>query len=411
MTCFFRRQSEVRSGAAFSPLLLLVCLGIFIQISGLLFNQDGSKYATQLYFSLFMPSLFLFVVRKFDFLVSRQLSSILFFLLISWVFLVGVLHEGSVRDEWYWLKVVLLIFLYVYAVSVVSQRLSSFKVLVGCVFFVSALFAWLTLFNQYGVLDRPLVYPAVRSYRLFELGWGGLADLRHPVVAGLYYGVFIVLACWLFVCFPLRTWQVISLVFCVLGVALYVIFTFSRGAWFSVIFSALTLLIISFNRKSQVLLILGAAAGAVFLYLYWSVFLAEYTVGLSNRDHIWVNWFHHLNAFWISGAGAGAELFYRFSNGFEVVHAHSLYLQLWYEYGIVGISLFVALLLSLLWKGWQCREQPIARLGLALLVFAMVAMISDVYAVFHRPSPYWVIFWFPVGILLGVQRKPAASLG
>ncbi|KRW62280.1 hypothetical protein AO726_02325 [Pseudomonas sp. TTU2014-080ASC] len=104
-------------------------------------------------------------------------------------------------------------------------------------------------------------------------------------------------------------------------------------------------------------------------------------------------------------------MFYRFSNGFEVVHAHSLYLQLWYEYGIVGISLFVALLLSLLWKGWQCREQPIALLGLALLVFAMVAMISDVYAVFHRPSPYWVIFWFPVGILLGVQRKPATSLG
>ena len=39
----------------------------------------------------------------------------------------------------------------------------------------------------------------------------------------------------------------------------------------------------------------------------------------------------------------------------------------------------------------------------ALLVYAMVAMVSDVYAIFHRPSPYWVLFWFPVGILLGVQ--------
>ena len=90
-------------------------------------------------------------------------------------------------------------------------------------------------------------------------------------------------------------------------------------------------------------------------------------------------------------------------------HAHSLYLQLWYEFGIVGFLLFVGLLLSLLHKAWQCREQPLARLGAALLAFAMIAMVSDIYAVFHRPSPYWVVFWLPVGILLGVQKRQQAD--
>ena len=39
------------------------------------------------------------------------------------------------------------------------------------------------------------------------------------------------------------------------------------------------------------------------------------------------------------------------------------------------------------------------------------AMVSDIYAVFHRPSPYWVVFWLPVGILLGVQKRQQADFG
>ncbi|BCR24084.1 hypothetical protein KAM429_18590 [Aquipseudomonas alcaligenes] len=73
--------------------------------------------------------------------------------------------------------------------------------------------------------------------------------------------------------------------------------------------------------------------------------------------------------------------------------------------------MFFALLLSLLWKAWVFRGQAIARLGAALLVFAMIAMVSDIYAVFHRPSPYWVVFWLPVGILLGVQKRQQADFG
>jgi O-antigen ligase len=119
---------------------------------------------------------------------------------------------------------------------------------------------------------------------------------------------------------------------------------------------------------------------------------------------IWAEWLLRFNDFWLGGVGAGVTFDFTFPNGFKVTSAHSLYLQLWYQYGIVGILLFVALLISLLWKGWSCRAQPLARLGLALLVFAMVAMVSEVHAIFQRPSPYWVLFWFPVGILLGVQK-------
>ena len=109
------------------------------------------------------------------------------------------------------------------------------------------------------------------------------------------------------------------------------------------------------------------------------------------------------------GVGAGVKFEFTFPAGTlqagrSYNSAHSLYLQLWYQYGVVGILLFVALLISLLRKGWSCRAQPLARLGLALLVFAMVSMVSEVHSIFLRPGPYWVMFWFPVGILLGIQQ-------
>ena len=66
--------------------------------------------------------------------------------------------------------------------------------------------------------------------------------------------------------------------------------------------------------------------------------------------------------------------------------------------------LIALLLTTLLIKAWRMRQDAGARIALSLLVFAMVAMISDVYAVFHRPSPYWVILWLPVGLIMGLKR-------
>jgi putative inorganic carbon (HCO3(-)) transporter len=380
-------------------------LGVFIQISGLLFNFDGSRYATQLYLVLFVPALVVLLLNKAGLSIWAQVAGLLFLALLCWVLFAAFFNSGTVRGVDYWFKIALLLSLYVFSVANLVRNERILKLVVMAVFLVAALFAGLTLFYQFAVLDRPLSYPEIRYHRFSELGWGGLADLGHPVIAGLYYGVFAVLACWIFIHSRLRSYYVVGLVICSLGICLYILFTFSRGAWFSLAASVFALLLITWNKKSKVMLAGALLVSVSLIFYFWSEVQSEYGVGLSNREYIWANWIDHFEEFWIAGAGAGARLFYRFSNGFEVFHAHSLYLQLWYEYGIIGISLFVALLLSLLWKGWQCREQPIARLGLALLVFAMVAMISDVYAIFHRPSPYWVIVWFPVGILLGVQPK------
>ncbi|WP_338120794.1 O-antigen ligase family protein [Azotobacter chroococcum] len=390
----------------------LLGAGLFVQLTGLVFNNDGSRYATQTYLLLFVPALFLLLARRFSPEIWRQLPARILLGLCAWVLLSGWLHPGAGEDPGHWFKIVGLVLIYLFAVaSLVGQSCLFHRLLVAAVA-MAALFAWLTLYYQFGVLDKPLDYQQIRfTGRLSELGWKGFADLDHPIVAGLYYGVFAVLATGLLVGLPLRAWQAALLALGMLGLLAYILLTFSRGAWFATAAGGLVMLLLFPNARSKALLGSGALLLLVALLVFWPEIQHERQVGLSNRDLIWDAWGERLSGFWLLGAGAGADFEFVFPPpvNFSVKHAHSLYLQFWYEYGLPGILLLVALLASLVWKGWTCRAEPLARLGLGLLAFAMVAMVSDIYAIFHRPSPYWVVFWFPVGILLGVRRPSSAG--
>lgn len=391
-------------------LIATMAIGLFVQLAGLLFNEDGSRYATQCYLLLFVPALVFFLSGSSAPRLWRQFPVFVLAALLTWVLLIAGFHPGSDKSLLVWAKILLLISLYLLVIANLVQSRRVLFCVLGSAMAVAVLFAWWTLLYQYGVLERPYSYPEAREFRLHELGWHGLADLDHPIIAGLYYGFFAVLLCWFFVSFPIRIWQGGLLGTGMLGLLFYVLFTFSRGAWFSMACAIVVLLVLVPNIKARTLLGLGLLTAGLLALFFWPEIQAERGVGLSNRDQIWNNWLEKLPDFWFFGGGGGADLYYKFANGYETYHAHSLYLQIWYEFGVVGFLLFVGLLLSLLCKAWQCREQPLARLGAAFLVFAMVAMVSDIYAIFHRPSPYWVVFWLPVGILLGVQKpEPAAS--
>ena len=386
--------------------MAVLSLGLFIQLSGLLFNNDDSRYATQIHLLLFLPALLLWAAEKFDWGMWRQPSAYLLLGLLGWVLLRGSLGADSDKPPHYWLKIGLFILLYVFSIHRLLIAGSLRKSLLAAII-VSALAAWLTLFYQFGVLDKPLSYAELRTYgRLSELGWGGFADLSHPIIAGLYFGLFALLLLGLIVEFEPR-WPGLLIAYVGLaGLLFYVLLTFSRGAWFATLAGGLVLLLLSPKPRARQLLGLGILILLAMLLIFQTELQSELRQGTSQRGPIWQNWLDRLPEFWLYGDGAGKPLVYTYPWGDTVFHAHSLYLQLWYEYGVIGAGLFAALLCALLLKGWQLRRQREARIGLAALVFAVVAMVSDIYALFHRPSPYWVIVWLPIGFLIALRRRP-----
>lgn len=385
--------------------LWLLGIGIFVQISGELFNNDGSRHATQMYLLLFVPALVLLVWQRFALELWRQPAGWLFFALLLWVALIGIGHPGSQQNAAYWLKICLLLVLYVFAVASLARHPRALLILILAVVVVAAIFAWSTLVYQFFVLDKPFTYRYLRSPgRLYELGWSGFGDLKHPVLAGLYFGVCSVLTTALFVSKRLRFWQAFGLLVMLGGLLLYLLLSFSRGAWFSTCAGGLVVLFMFRNRKSVALLVMGTLAFFAAAVIFWPELQYERVIGLSNREHIWMDWFRRLPEFWFFGGGAGSEFVFKFPNNFSVNHAHSLYLQFFYEYGVIGFSLLVLLIISVLWKAWQYRDQLLAKISMALMVFVLVGMVSDISSLFKQPNIFWTMFWLPVGILLGIRR-------
>lgn len=382
----------------------VLCTGLFIQMVGGLFIVDGSRHATWQYLLLFVPALVLLLGRRLSPELWRQPSGWRLLALMAWVLVSGLLQGDDRFAGSYWLKVVLLGLLYVYAVAMVATRPRVLSGLTAVAVVVAAFFAWFSLYYQFGVLGRPLEYWNIRASRITELGWGGLADLKNAVVAGIYFGIFLTLAIYFFVSSRLRSWWTPLLLVAGVGLAGYVFVAFSRGAWVAVLTASFVALLLHPGRKSQVLLIAGLLGLLGALWVFWPELHVEKQIGLSGRDQIWLVWFERLPDFWLLGAGAG-HAFKMMLGEAPMLHVHSLYLQFWYEYGLIGFSLLLALLAALLVKGWQCRQQPLARLGLVLLVYAMVAMLTDVDAIISRPSEWWTLFWLPVGILLGIPRQ------
>jgi O-antigen ligase len=123
------------------------------------------------------------------------------------------------------------------------------------------------------------------------------------------------------------------------------------------------------------------------------------------RDQIWAAWYQRLDDFWLIGAGAGST--------FEVCineigcfnQAHNLYLQFFYEYGVFGFIGLLLLIVSVAYKTikYPARSQPLGQLGLPLLVFAVITAVVNYHTVLGRPGIYWMVFWFPIGLILAVN--------
>lgn len=397
--------------------LFWASVGLFFQLAGLAFNNDGSKYATQLNLLLFLPALGLVLSSKPKLEFPKEMSTWLLILLFSWVLLYASIGYTDKDDLSGWFKNIFFICLYLSVLANIIVRQSLFVNVVSASVLVVSVFALLTLIYQFAVLKHSIDYDVARWRRIHELGWNGFADLTHPIYAGLYYGAFAVMLTWIFINYKLKFWQY-CLIFCGLaGLLIYVIYTFSRGAWASTCVAGFILLLLSWrNNKAKGLLYVGLGGLVLGTYYFWPELVSEQNIGVNGRQLIWAHWFHQLPSFWLWGNGADAAFSFTFPSGlsripagFTVNQAHSLYLQFWFEYGVVGVSLFLAMLLSLLYKGWICRDQPLARLGVSLLIFALVAMVSEVHSIIMRPNPYWVVVWFPIGIIIGLNRAKSTA--
>ena len=136
--------------------------------------------------------------------------------------------------------------------------------------------------------------------------------------------------------------------------------------------------------------------------------------GTSLRPEIWREiWRHALEAP-LFGHGLTPNVAVKFEKIRLFETAHNAYLQVFWQGGLVGLLLFLAVMATALRQAWAVGKREGDMTILCILLFTMMVMLTGVDTLIERPRDQWILFWLPVSLLQAVQQpsraKPGTSL-
>lgn len=375
------------------------CVGLFVLLAGLALVADGSRYATQVNLLLFLPAVLLVLIVQPWATITRQPAGWMLIAFLFWVLGCVWFNPGGAIESVRWSRVSLQIVVLVCFVAAALRKEAWFDRALIAAVIVAMVCAWLSLLHTYGVQGYSMGY---RAHRLESSGFAGIAEFGNAILAALYYGAMAILALGLWHRL-VGYWRVLWLVG-LFGLCAAVFLTYSRGVWVALVLAALSFWALTLPRRIFLwvctLLALTMLAGIAVA----PALLAKVFLNLTHREEIWRYAFDQLDSAWLIGLGPEAP----FDACIAVLKrcfnkAHSVYVQVLYEFGLVGLVLLLGFVLSLLHGVRRMRSNPHVRVALPLLLFALVAGVASYSALFTRPGLVWVLFWLPVGMLLGAR--------
>ncbi|MGI9274204.1 MAG: O-antigen ligase family protein [Endozoicomonas sp.] len=448
------RGNKIRTGDAVCTFLhgRLIPFGFFVFMTGQLWLPNNSSHISQTYIWLMLPTLLLLLFYgKMCFKGYRcnQLDvTFLGFLLLS---VVSFFWSDTSADFGRYYKDGLYILLFVTSIGVmIRSPRSNFPVLLEVAAIVAAIGALVSIYYHFFVDLRPLEY---RYQRIFKMGPAGYGDFGNPILSALFFGVFA-----LILYFRISSlscsglWRGVLLV-CLLVIQLYLTLTWSRGPLialacaYTVIWcfqrngmaagTFVLLFLVSFvvTNMAEVIVLEPAQSSVTEAHLpYREVSVSTAAFGISDipeslpdigaveqwlnesmnaRGTIWVNTAARISESPWFGHGIGAALNVPFNNGLQIAdHPHSLYLQIAFETGLAGLFLFLSIVYFAARTCWQFRADPLIQMAAGLFVFGLVGFVSDVSTIIVKPDPFWMLFWLPLGMVIGVRwREQAGMIG
>ncbi|CAG8871227.1 hypothetical protein PS627_04358 [Pseudomonas fluorescens] len=384
-------------------LLAFLTLGFVVHIAGMLFITDGSRHTTISNATLFIPALILLIFDKplRQSLLSR--NYLLVGLLLTFTIAIALINSDSPNSASHQFKTALYVILYLSTINLLIRE-GGMEACLNILFIVSGATAVASMIVQTIALDQNIF---VGGHRLFSLGYEEYANFKNPIIAALYYAFFAIYG--FYQLLTKRYSRITNVLFsaCVLGLTLYLYCTFARGVWLAYSVTICTIALLHHSERSRRWLIATAVLTVATAITLLPVLTDQYSRGLSLRDIIWKGWLERLGEFWLIGAGAGRRFEICIAADQCFSQAHNLFLQFFYEFGIIGFVLLVCMLIGAFRQSLnrRARAMPLGSLGLPLLIFSIITAMFDYHTVLNRPGVYWLIFWLPIGLILSTQLK------
>jgi len=231
----------------------------------------------------------------------------------------------------------------------------------------------------------------------------GIGSLTNPNEFSNVYGIFALLA----MGFALQPRKLVCKVPFLLAIVVFICFAWfgqSRTAFVSMLLALLILISLMLKHRrvlySVVLAVLTGTLAVMFPDLLEQALLR----GLGLRPEIWTQIWTEAKAAPFAGHGlismvsvdAGGQ-------HFETVH--NAYLQVFWQGGVIGLCLFLAVLAVAFRYAWMRGRHQGDYTVFCMLVFTTCIMMAGVDTLIARPRDQWMLFWFPLALLLAYQSK------
>lgn len=383
---------------------LLVFAILLIYLAPFFVFEQSSKQATLIRIALFSASLY-FILASFkggeEFFLNRfGILSFSIFLLFFYL----VLNSIFLSDDYKSLRrLAFLACLFIPFLYIKIDFVKSRAVLVVVALVISCL-AILSLFNHYLAGTLPSGY---RQGGLIDSGIDDVASFGNRIIAGMHYAIAFSIVTYLYFTEVNRSLLVVWGVF-KFFLFVYIALTFARTAWAAAFVSFVVVFVMTFRKDQFRFYIPIVLLVPTFIYFYLNFAGYEFGErGLTSRDEAWLFTLSKMDGYWFFGHGLLNTIGWIpiMDGAKQLNNSHSLYLEILYQVGFVGLLLYLVSMVSAFYVLFKCFFMKIYG-SLSVLLIAVLSSISvDIIGWINSPGLVWMWLWLPLAISLVFERK------
>ncbi|WP_211829206.1 O-antigen ligase family protein [Kistimonas asteriae] len=390
-------------------------LGLFVQMTGMLWVGSIEYYVMQTYIFCFFPGLLSLCLHLYRFgarscFRGLTIGEKLLSFLLLWIVINSLFLNDTVSQEVVWVRVVT-VCLYLYVVRTVmlyGENNHKLFLLSAC---VATFFALVTLVYHYGVLEQPIGIRVVgiEGYRVGILDIEEFGYLVSPILAALYYGVFATIFWVGLINGSYKSkWMTFIAIASISVIFAFILFSGSRGPLVAFVgMAVMGLLLLNSPGKSKLILVLLACGCALVLSFNQKIATLinnAFIYGFSGRFTIWETTIEYISKYPFFGHGSFAEYPGPIIEGRIMKHPHSMVLGLSFYWGIPAAILYLATIVWGMITSYTHRDQPHMLMAGCILVFGFIGMLTDTFNMLSRPGLEWLLFFFPVALCVSKKE-------
>ncbi len=227
-----------------------------------------------------------------------------------------------------------------------------------------------------------------------------------PIMAAHAVGALAVLGAFMAPTQKDRPWMRVGLLLAAVGYALFLGSSQTRGVWIALLAALLVMAGVT-RQRHLLLLLLGVCCAGLTIFLLDPEVLIQRDV--SYRPALWGGGLQLIREHWLVGMGFNEFYIPVEELGFSFQHPHNMFLNVGVRLGGIGLLCWLVLWASIAWRAWQQRHSELGQSLLALWVFSGVALSTDGYGPWLKPSADWLLTWIPLGLSLVLAERVAVT--